>query len=494
MEEKRRKEAEMEAGLQPIVCPRCGATEIKVFAKQGKCEFCGVSFTITSDREGAKSGNAAKAIPLDDLFSGEETSLESFDLIGQVTPEFEQSEFVRACWIKFALDAAPLEIFDQEIEQVETIKKQILMNEITADTSFMASVGYDRVETYTVYESRLERRTYYEDGKEKSRLDTVQEPVTKQRTVTDWQAFHGNRTEQSVVVVDNLTGELEDIPYVTDRFLSAKKESVTSLPTEKAAGLQITNAARKAVIDRHRNVIEQMVESTLPGDRHKDLNAQISVTDSSSSLHLVDEYSASVHLRGKQYTEKALAFGGVKIVGDTIENGNLPKQIVERKQAKVSEEIGNKVNRRVKVFLILAIVSIVLAGLLAGLDTSQQAMGIAGTIVCAIELIASIYIMRSLSKEGETMLAGVKQDAKATFAEYMRTLRERLDRKLLCLGLDPITNELDQMGRLGESQAFKETAPFVFPRKKARVAIFCLLGLALLAFFGMALGEGTAVE
>lgn len=484
----------MATGVQPIVCPQCGSKEVTVFGKQGKCQYCGVGFAIAPDREDAKSENAAKAVPLDSLFSGKETSVESFDLIGQIKPEFGQQDFVRACWIKLALDAAPLEIFNQEIEQVETKEKQILMNTITAATSYSASVGYDRVETYTVYESKLERRTYYEDGKEKSDIDTVQVPVTKQRTVTDWQAFHGNSTEQSVVVVDNLTGELEDIPYVTDRFLSAKKESITSLPTEKAAGLQITNAARKAVIGRHRNVIEQMVESTLPGDRHKDLNAQISVTDSSSSLHLVDEYSASVHLRGKKYTEKALSFGGVKVVGDKIENGNSLKQIAERKQARALEEIGNKVNSRVKILLILAIISIALAGLLAGLDTSQQAMGIAGTIVCAIELIASIYIMRSLSKEGETTLAGVKQDAKATFAEYMRTLRERLDRKLLCLGLDPITNELDQMGRIGESQAFKETAPFVFPRKKARVAIFCLLGLALFAFFGMALGEGTAVK
>lgn len=476
--------------IMPIVCPQCGSKEVTVFGKQGKCQYCGVVFAITPDQDVAKGG---KAVPLDNLFSGEETSIESFDLIGRIKPEYDQKEFERACWIKLALDSAPLEVFDQQIGQVETNEKQILMNKITAETSYSASVGYDRVETYTVYESKLERRTYYEDGKEKSDYDTVQEPVTKQRTVTDWQAFHGNRTEQSVVVVDNLTGRLENIPYVTDRFLSVNKESVVPLSNKETAELQITGAARRAVIDRHRTVIKQMTESTLPGDHHKDLNAQIMVTDSSSSLHLVNEYSASFRLNGKRYTERALSFGGAKVVGDTIENGNSLKQITERKKARVSEEIGNKINCRVKILLILAIVSIVLAGLLAGADASQQAAGIAGTIVCAIELFASIYIMRSLANEGKTSIAGLKRDAENSYAEYAHSLRKRLDRLFLQRGLDPITNELDGIW-IKNLEEYKETESFVFPRKKTRVWIFCLLGIALLAFFGMALGGGAAVD
>ena len=483
----------MAAGLQPIVCPQCGSKEVTVYANQGKCPFCGVSFLIEPNQLNSQSKSRNIETPLNTLFSDAKTSLESFDLIGRVSPEYNEKDFVRAVWIKIAKDKAPLSAFEQEIEKIDLHEKQFLMNKITATTSYSASIGYDRLETYTDYESKLVRRTYYDGEKEKSYLDSVKEPVTKQRTVTDWQAFHGSRTDQSVLILDNLTGKNEDIPYVTNHFLSAKSESVSPLSPEESAGLIISDAARKTAVETHRNILNQMVEGALPGDHYKDLDAQITIVESSSSLHLVGEYSTTICLGGKQYTEKALSFGGVEVVGDPVVNDNSPERVAKRKATDVLAQIRQKNSRWITAMLLTAILSLVLAAVYMGGDAPILAVGVIGMIACAGEAVAWFFLMRYFSNEGWVLISNVKQETTRLFSEYSQKLRALLDRKFLQLGLDPIRDELDRLD-LSEGEEFSvETEPFLFPKKK-RIAIFCMLGAAVLLFLIGATSGNAAVE
>lgn len=472
----------MSVQMNPVVCPQCGSQEVTVFANQGKCPFCGVSFLIEPNQLKSQSRIRNAETPLSTLFSDARTSLETFDIIGRISPEYSEQDFVRAVWIKIAKDKAPLSAFEQEIKKVDLQEKQILMNRITATTTYSASIGYNRVETYTDYESKLVRRTYYEDGKEKSYLDSVKEPVTKQRTVTDWQAFHGNRTDQSVLILDNQTGALEDVPYITNHFLSAKKESFSPLSAEESAGLQIGDAARKTAVKTHEDVLNRIADGALPGDEHKDLDTQITVVESSSSLHLVGEYSATVRLGGRQYTEKALSFGGTEVVGDAVVNDDSPERIAKRKATDISTQICRKNNRWITAMLVSAILSVFLSMLYVGGDAPNLAVGIIGMIVCAGEAVAWFFLMRRFSDEGMALFATVQQEITHLFSDYSQQVRTLLDRKFLQLGLAPIQDELNGVKLSGGDETSADAESFRFPKKK-RIAIFCLLGAAMLFFF-----------
>ena len=173
--------------------------------------------------DSASSGEEKNAGLVDDLFQNKQTSLESFKTVNRIASEVTREDFVRAVYVKLARERAPLAVFDQDVKRIAVKEKQILTNMISTDLSFSASIGYDREEAYIDTQTSVENRVHYNNQGERSgySVSTREVPVTKFRTVIDWQVFQGKRPGKSVVILDNLTGEYEDIKKAISNIKAA---------------------------------------------------------------------------------------------------------------------------------------------------------------------------------------------------------------------------------------------------------------------------------
>ena len=473
----------MTAGLQPIVCPQCGAKDVSVFDSWGKCPYCGVSFVIPHDP--ASSGEEKKCGLIDDLFQNKQTSLESFKTVNRIASEVTRDDFVRAVYMKLARERAPLAVFDQDVKRIAVKEKQILTNMISTDLSFSASIGYDREEAYIDTQTSVENRVHYNNQGERSgySVSTREVPVTKFRTVIDWQVFQGNRPGKSVVILDNLTGEYEDSDYVLNRVFNVKPESVSAVSPEEAASLVITAKARQAAVSKHKENLQSIIEEALPGDHYRDLDFQASVTDSTSALHLAEAWEGRVELNGKTYTEKAFAFGGAECYGDPVESENTPALIAERKQKAVSEEVRETVKMPAIVSILVSALAILLGIIFANVCTEGEGvpvpLGVIQCVVFAVGLFFGIRCVRLNSAQLKQAPVRLLEETRRSYLDYLKNLWSALNQKFFSLGFPPITDELKDL----ENNAETEIAAAVQGKKiaKGRLVTTCIVLMVIAA-------------
>ena len=402
----------------PVNCPGCGSNSFKKTAdNRAKCLYCGTEFILNSredEPEGTEKPDERKCSKC------------------EIIPEYSTDLFTREVWIKMAKEDVPFDVFKEDLSDVKLIEHQVLVNSITADLTYQASIGYDRQESYTDYEDYWEDEPYYENGQKKTRSVKKQRMVTKYRTVTDWQPFSGNTSADSVAEVENVPGLDLDLDLFKSSFTTFDKEtSLKEVSDEKSKEMNVTNSSLEAAAASHHINLYASLLRSLPGDRNRDLDFRITrITKSSSVLCVTPEYETSVTYNGKTYSKRAFPFGVMEIGGDRIPNEEDLDTIVKKKKDAIPGMIWNKTKLPAIIATAAPATSILVSFFIHVLPL---------VIIFYLAAVAAFVFYTVLSvREGKNITSAVNAETEEFTLNYKQKQRDLLDGKLRSLGDGPL--------------------------------------------------------
>ena len=442
----------MAIDVKTIACPQCGSTDVNMTSEtHGICKSCGAKFAVQPRIE---TQNVYNEIHVDG-------SSESQDLCvkAEIKPAYTKDQFIRKAWITLASEDAPLEIFNENFSEVKEIDHQVLMESIEVDVAFQASIGYDRQESYTKYETYYEKESYTDynkDGKPFTQYRTVEKtrPVTKYKTVTDWRPLNGNLSKSSKVIIENMEEQADGFyPWSFEQsFRGISAESI--IPLDGAAGdnMKMSDDARDNAAALHLYNINGAVQRSLPGDHYKDLDWKISkITDSTTALYKTKEYKTTICMNGETYEKRGFPFGEMAIVGSKIENemgldavtgkmkSELESKINDRKNA-INKNISKATNG-ISILTIGLLVASILVSVL--IKSTPLVVGVFAIAVAAF-VFNTIKVKSETAaenKHADSEIANETSKVNSEIADYSKNYkikqREALNNKLKSLGFEP---------------------------------------------------------
>ncbi len=292
----------MSVDLETMVCPQCGSNDITVESEHSaKCNSCGSEIAI--------SQHGSQIIY--NIYNLGASNDEEDDVCEkeQIHVTRGQHEFMRGALISLLDENTPLNIYDSEFSEPILKQRQILKEMMAVDISYTVSVGHDRKETYTEY-------VKVSDGHGGWQM----EPRTRTRTVTDWTPFNGQHSTTSEVLISNDEESINVERFEADyqKVSNMEKEKITG---EVADNIQPNGAAHEAAANMHAEQHRASLERSIPGDHHRDLSYNRSMSGFSSKIFVAPEYSMSFKYGDETYVRKAFAFGGMQIGGSEIRGG-----------------------------------------------------------------------------------------------------------------------------------------------------------------------------
>lgn len=273
-----RSEAESTADetVATLTCPSCsGALPDTTGLKQVKCDYCGNSFSVL--QEGSDCPNVG-SIP------------EDHKLIIPFHYNKDACKEGLIHWFAQNAKGAPGDLFEKMafIRELEGYYIPHYVCVASYTTSYTASIGYDRVETYTVHERQRDR-----NGNSR----TV--PVTKTRIVTDWFPHSGNVAGR-VSNAFSATKHLADMHYTVNQANGPQhfrgndehvnKHLADAIPINSASGKPVAEAFSTnytagfhvlpyvfpAEASYNRNLVSRHIMDTIkqsaPGDHIRDIS------------------------------------------------------------------------------------------------------------------------------------------------------------------------------------------------------------------------------
>jgi len=301
---------------------------------------------------------------------------EDCSTVGNIIVEFSQEDFLRKVWNKIAEDNPPLDVFEMNFDEIGEIEHQIAIDYASFEVECSASVGYDREESYTDFETYYEEIPYteveryfdkssgtYKTGPvTKHKKVERQRAVTKYRTVTDWRPHTFNGRTESLQCAENIEG----IDFDDERFLEDYLKSETKEPKKEVS--DVIAKAKSELRVKHREEIESFLRKSLPGDHAKDIKYTVEPINSSCYLYKAIEYKTGIEYKGKYYERRAFPFGGMKIIGEKIPNNESPEEIKKKmasenevKNKKIKEKVPDKAFDSTKVLNIVTIIVLALS-------------------------------------------------------------------------------------------------------------------------------------
>ena len=265
-----------------LTCPNCGAQMEKLTgANQTSCEFCGSTFSVFSEGEdcpilGEIPENHRYVIPF----------------------AVSEDEYKRKMISNLAAETAmPLDAFDKMamIRSAEAYYIPHYLCIASYQVNWTASIGYDRIETYTVYEN----------GK----------AVTRTRIVTDWRPGSGRASgrvgmscaanafpDDSLAKAEAANGEKrrKDVSscsggrrHVPAAFASSPgtmPQGVKEMDTKYTAGLEMLSCDIPAQNSYDKNFthdqIRRAIERDAPGDRIRNLRFNGNIVPDYSLIYI----------------------------------------------------------------------------------------------------------------------------------------------------------------------------------------------------------------
>lgn len=453
----------MAAGLQPIVCPQCGAKDVRMESEtQGVCEFCGARFTVQPRIE-----NIINEIHIHPRKTvGKSTSRNS-----EILSSFTEKDFLRKAWISFAKEGAPLDIFSEDFGEVKRFDHHVVHDTIDAEIAYSASIGHDREEPYTAYETYYEREpytateSYYDSNTKTTKTHDVikyrevpkERPVTKYKTVTDWSPISSTCRHEGSVYVENR----EDVPFEESKFLESfmhvSAEKIIPCSDPEDAELKPSASAKQNALKEHNRGIELHLkyDNILPGDHFKDLTFSIvKKYKTSTEIYKAPRYEAGISFRGKTYTKEAFPFGEMSVFGDSIKEDSLG-EVVERMKGETKESTGRKMNEICKKAekkawtLLFASITLILVSILLSIFVRVTAVNWIGFGVAIVFFFLSLSLEKRISKKESDDIINVSDNDEATLQkeidtfteDYRRQQRQALERKFSALGFAPLTDD-----------------------------------------------------
>lgn len=228
----------------------------------------------------------------------------NFDAVFTVKKEFSKDDFLRELIIELGTkNNTPVDVVDADFKDVRESVREVIVCSAQVEGTCTASVGYDRQEPYTDYE------TYRE--KVGDSYVTRQRAVTKYRTVTDWQIFRTQYAGEATCAAYNSDEFGYDDSGIVSAIKSAKNDSIVG---KGEATVNLTGLARAIA------TCESQVEwgsVTFPGDRHKDVNYNSNSDVQSLSCYKLPYYEVVYTYNGKDYTACCFACGNINIRTET---------------------------------------------------------------------------------------------------------------------------------------------------------------------------------
>ena len=482
----------MAVDVNSITCPQCGATDVEMTSdKHGVCKSCGAKFSVSPRIDTQNIFNEVHVHAT--TTEKEEDPVPCLKYV--INPEFTKEDFIRKVWIDMAKYDAPLDVFSLDFSDTTLLNYQVLTESVMAEVSWQASIGDNREEKYTDYETYYEeipidrKETYYENGVRRERLvrDTKrvekERPIDCYRTVTDWRTQTGQYSISSDITIDN-TNELslENSSFSSYDFNEClngtKQTSVIKAPAEIADSMLLLKSTESRAMTEHRENIGRRVRYKLPGDKQKDWDWDlISMETTSRKLYQVPQYIASFIFKGKTYTRSAFPFGSMNIIGDKVENEVSLKEIIRGKREEEEQEIkkkqdiakrknserrsridGNvaKATSGISIITILALVaSIFISCFIRNLSLNLIFFGISQLAFIVNRIIVNKVSLKEdrkaeqeirarnqvLKNEIEAYSNKVQSEIYGYSTNYKIKQIESLNSKLVSLGLTPVTED-----------------------------------------------------
>ncbi len=232
-----------------------------------------------------------------------------FGAVFTVKKEIEKEEFLRQLLINLGNNAeTPVDVVNAEIGEVQESIREVILCTAQVSGTCTASVGYDRQEPYIDYE------TYKEKVGDK--YITRQRPVTKYRTVTDWQLFNTVYSGEATCAADNS----DEYISCGDIELALKTIAEDSIVTKGEAIVSQKGLARAI---RACETTVEIREVRFPGDRQKDKRYNSTSNVQSVSCFRLPFYEVTFTYEGKEYTASGFACGRLSVHND------VPKKTVD---------------------------------------------------------------------------------------------------------------------------------------------------------------------
>ena len=283
----------------------------------------------------------------------------------------------------YADPKCPTNLFDGlKIVRTEFYTEEVAFVKGHIEADYTASIGYDHQETYTEW---VEKYDY--DLK-----CTVRKPVTKTKTVTEWQPFYTHESYDETVCETNGTWKYMDLSSIMVATIQANADDFDRVDEEVPVRYGLESDAEQHLQRRIRYHYVYW-----PGDHHKD-------EDGHGTVDLIDAYCCIVpcmkvifSFEGKEYTSCGIALHQADEVHEMPEatNGEKTEQDFDNE----FHEKDAKSDKMCDIMKWIGIIGMVAGGVagLVGLTTGMSAVAIAGLVafgLCLVLLITSAIVRK----------------------------------------------------------------------------------------------------
>ena len=463
----------MTCNINSIICPQCGSSEIHMDSDLfGTCKTCGTQFSIQQEKQ--------QEIHIHIHDDASEPKVKRTYCKAEVVPEYTTEQFLRKVWIEIGKDEAPPAVFEKDFDKVEQIKHVVVLQKMSADVAYQASIGYDREEPYIDYETYYEEEPYittewYWDEVEKTKRQRSvtkyrqverQRQITKYKTVTDWSHYAGKLSDESTAIAENSESVYLDKSLFASSFTGAKEGSIIRAYDDSAKELEVTKTADDKLNEQHCQNFWNTALVELPGDQCRDVESEIENLKSVETTFVIAvEYVATLVCNGKTYKKYAYPFGSMEIGGDKFNNHlNLEvittaikeksektiqklEKLIEDRIANTEPNIWSKTKNITLITMGLCVTSIILSVLVRSLLLISLVFCFSiGAFVYSFiyERIVTRQEWTKVREEKEKTKDEIecerqrcKQEVENYEKNYKSKRRELLDKKLESLGFEP---------------------------------------------------------
>lgn len=386
----------------------------------------------------------------------------------KIDPMHERQAFLRKAWISLAQEDVPLDVFSSDFSDVEQEEYHLLCTGADYEMEWSGEIGDHRMESYidieTYYENEpyteyvreydASTRSYHQKPVTKYRSVEKQRQVTRQRQVTDWHSGSGEHSggAKSWECIDE-RGTFDHTRYNQDidsRYFTAfTEEEMRESPDMIITDEMLTRANALCVRDAEINL-----HCAIPGDTSRNVTyCMYSYTPTYASLYRFPEYTASISYMGITYTKRAFAFGGM-----TMSKVDIPNPIsVETEKRKLGQERDKKIAEEreeiekkgwAKAFKVyLASIGAFVLSLVCSLFINYLLPVILLFVTSVGGYIFAKQYVKYIEKTASEELTAKTEEITAIYAERVEnykkerlaTIISTLNKKLVSLGLEPVT-------------------------------------------------------
>lgn len=254
--------------------------------------------------------------------------------------EIEKEEFLRQLLIDLGKDPkTPVDVVDAQFGEVRESAREALLCSASVSGTCTASIGYDRKEPYTDYETYKEKvgETWV----------TRQRAVTKYRTVTDWRPFQTDYFGEHTCATENTDSERNDNAGLGNALATAANESI-----QRDGEREVNAKALSRAVMRCEAHVE-VWNVKLPGDQQKDKRYNSTSDIKSVACYTLPFYEVTFTYEGKKYKASAFACGKLHVMCDVPKRKETPQpDPKETIEAEAKEKTGYLEQKAKKAWLV----------------------------------------------------------------------------------------------------------------------------------------------